>query len=84
LDIVRFDVGEAQTWLGWANMDLAMRLMLGLTPPKTEHTALRIFTKSNIAQAGNPPVVTKGYGSAYVAGYTKLWSGKSATWSNSS
>ena len=38
-----------------------------------EGVPLRVFDKTNIKQAGNPPQISTGYGSAYVAGYEKLW-----------
>ncbi|HVU76872.1 MAG TPA: substrate-binding domain-containing protein [Gaiellaceae bacterium] len=73
-DIVRCDIGESPE-LGWAMMDLNMRVMLGLRAPRPEPYGIRVFTKKNVAQAGSPPSYTKGYGSAYVAGYHKLWAG---------
>jgi ribose transport system substrate-binding protein len=72
-DIVSMDVGENLQWLGWANMDQAFRLLLKAKPVRTENTALRVFTKSNIREAGTPPKINVGYGSAYVTGYEKLW-----------
>jgi ribose transport system substrate-binding protein len=43
--------------------------------PKTfdEHTALRVFTKDNVSEAGIPPRLSTGYGEAYLTGYKKLW-----------
>lgn len=75
-DIVRMDVGENLEWLGWADMDAAMRVLAGLKPPTDEQTALRMFTKDNVNSAGKPPAVNRGLGSAYVGGYNRLWSGK--------
>ena len=73
--IVTFDVGES---LAVANgiMDVNMRIMAGLKAPLIEPYGLRIFTKANVGQTGNPPVATKGYGSEEQQGYAKLWSGK--------
>jgi ribose transport system substrate-binding protein len=74
-DIVSMNVGENLDWLGWSYVDAAARVLSGGAVPKTldEHTALRIFTKQNVAEAGNPPKVSTGYGNAYVSGYRGLW-----------
>ena len=72
---VTFDVGESLA-VAYGIMDVNMRLMAGLKPPLVEPYGLRIFTKANVGQTGNPPSPTKGYGSAEKKGYTKLWSGK--------
>lgn len=73
--IVSMDVGENLDWLGWAYIDAAARVLSGGEVPKTldEHTALRIFTKQNVADAGTPPQLSTGYGDAYVSGYKGLW-----------
>jgi ribose transport system substrate-binding protein len=70
---VAMDVGQDLAWLGWANMDQAMRLMTGRRPLAHEPTPLRIFDRTNVHQAGNPPVYDRGYGNAYKKGYLKLW-----------
>src|SRR6185437_4744154 len=70
---VAMDVGENLDWLGWADMDQALRILSGVKPVQSEHTPLRIFDKSNVAQAGTPPKDSTGYGNAYVAAYKKLW-----------
>jgi ribose transport system substrate-binding protein len=72
-DVVRMEVGENLDWLGWASMDQIMRVLTGTKPVKDEHTALRVFTKQNIGQAGKPPKEDVGYGAAYRKGYNKLW-----------
>lgn len=74
--VVRMDVGENWTWLGWANMDQMMRVLSGVRPVPNEHTALRVWDASNIAQDGNPPNGIKGYGNAYVKGYNRIWRGR--------
>lgn len=73
--IVTFDVGESLA-VADGIMDVSMRLMAGLKPPLVEPYGVRIFTKANVGQTGNPPVATKGYGSEEEKGYAKLWSGK--------
>jgi ribose transport system substrate-binding protein len=76
-DIVQMDVGESQKWLGWANMDLLMRILAGEEPVDTENTALRIFTDVNVEEAGVPPATDVGYGEAFIEGYRQLWGGAS-------
>lgn len=72
---VAMDVGESQAWIAYANMDQAFRLMTGHPALTNDETPIRVFTASNIAQAGNPPDPNKAFGNSYVAGYEKLWSG---------
>jgi ribose transport system substrate-binding protein len=70
---VAMDVGENLDWLGWADMDQALRILSGVKPVQSEHTPLRIFDKANVAQAGTPPKDSTGYGNAYVQRYKSLW-----------
>jgi ribose transport system substrate-binding protein len=72
-DIVAMDVGENLAWLGWATMDQAFRLAAGVEPVPSQNTALRVFTDANVADAGRPPRLDRGYGDDYVAGYRRLW-----------
>jgi ribose transport system substrate-binding protein len=74
-DIVRMDLGEDLQWIGYAFMDADARLLDGQGLPQifNARTPLRVFTKSNIAQAGSPPELSTGYGSSYLEGYNKLW-----------
>jgi ribose transport system substrate-binding protein len=72
-NVLAMDVGENLDWLGWADMDQALRMLVGAKPVYSEHTPLRVFDKSNVAQTGRPPRDSTGYGNAYVAGYKKLW-----------
>lgn len=69
---VKMDVGEDINWIGWANIDQAMRIMSHM-PAGKERTGIRIFDKTNVAQAGNPAAIGKGYGSAYQQTFKKLW-----------
>jgi ribose transport system substrate-binding protein len=71
--IVTMDIGENLNWLAYANLDEIMRTMLHLPALADEHTALRVFTKANVAQTGTPPQFNLGFGSSYIAGYNKLW-----------
>jgi ribose transport system substrate-binding protein len=74
-NVVSMDVGENLDWLGWAYIDAGARILAGANIPKTfdEHTALRVFTKANVNEAGTPPKLSTGYGDAYVNGYKSLW-----------
>jgi hypothetical protein len=49
-------------------MDLCIRLMLDLAPPRTEHIALRILAETKYQTGWQSRVVTKGYGSTYIRG----------------
>jgi ribose transport system substrate-binding protein len=75
-EIVRMDIGENLDWVGWAYIDADARYLAGMQLPKTfdERTALRVFTKDNVSEAGVPPRLSTGYGEAYLTGYKKLWS----------
>ena len=70
-DIVSADVGENLEWIGYAIVDQSMRIMGGLKPVADEHVPVRLFDKSNIAQAGSS--FTSGWGTSYVSGYKRLW-----------
>jgi ribose transport system substrate-binding protein len=70
-DIVTADVGENLEWIGYAVVDQSMRVMGGLKPVKNARVPLRVFDKSNIAQAGAK--YTGGWGKTYVPGYRKMW-----------
>ncbi len=74
-NLVVADAGEPTEWLGWANIDQALRVLAGAQALKSENTPLRIFDTSNVNDAGQPAVQTKGYGdpSAMIDGYKKLW-----------
>jgi ribose transport system substrate-binding protein len=69
------DIGEPYYWLGYANIDQALRVLTGTKPLTNERTPLRLWDASNVDQAGKPVSQTKGYGpsSAFVNGYKKLW-----------
>lgn len=70
-DIVTTNVGENLEWIGYAIADQSMRIMGGLKPVKYARVPVRVFDKTNIAQAG--PKFTSGWGNTYVSGYHKLW-----------
>jgi ribose transport system substrate-binding protein len=70
-DIVTMDVGENLDWIGYAIVDQSMRIMGGLPAVKNARVPVRVFDKTNIADAG--PAFTSGWGNSYVGGYQKLW-----------
>jgi ribose transport system substrate-binding protein len=76
-DIMDMDVGENITWLAWATMDQVGRVLTGapIIEDGNEQTPLRVFSDANIKETGTPPSPNLGYGTAYVDGYNKLWSG---------
>ena len=47
-NVVAQDVGENLDWLGWADMDQALRILVGAKPVQSEHTPLRVFDETNV------------------------------------
>ncbi|AEA26335.1 ABC-type sugar transport system periplasmic component-like protein [Pseudonocardia dioxanivorans CB1190] len=78
-DVVRMDVGENPAQVGYAVVDQVGRIISGAGPIASgdEGIQLRVFTKTNVAEAGNPPELGKGYGDSFADSYLKLW-GKAA------
>ena len=72
-NVVAMDAGDNIEWNSYANMDQAFRILTGTDPVKSEKTPLRIFDKTNVAEAGTPAKANQGYGNAYITGYQKLW-----------
>ncbi len=70
---VEMDIGENLDWISYSVLDQALRIMGGKEPVKDPKLPIRVWDSSNIAEAGNPPTTSDGYGDAYVAGYRKLW-----------
>jgi ribose transport system substrate-binding protein len=72
---VQMDIGENEDWIAHAMLDADMRAAAGLKVPANDYkgTPLYIFTKANVAKAGTPPDPAKGYGTAYLGGFAKLW-----------
>jgi ribose transport system substrate-binding protein len=68
------DVGEPLIWLGWHNIDQALRVLTGQTPT-TAGTPLRLFDETNVADAGKPVDQVMGYGpeEQFKDGFKKLW-----------
>ena len=71
--VILFDIGTSLDWHGWADMDVILRVLTGAPVPASQHLPRRIFDATNIAAAGTPPSPLGGYGTSYVAGYSKLW-----------
>ena len=71
-NIVVMNVGEDTVGIGYTSMDQAFRILLGKDPAE-ERTPIRIWDKTNVNDAGTPPVVGKGYGNALSEGFLKLW-----------
>jgi ribose transport system substrate-binding protein len=64
------DVGEPETWLGWAALDEVARGMLGMKPVD-EQIPLRLFTSENLKGVSNDE--NELFGGDYEAQYKKLW-----------
>lgn len=71
-NIAAMDVGEDTVGIGYANMDQAFRILLGL-PTVPERTPIRIFDSTNVNDAGVPPTTGTGYGGALAEGFLALW-----------
>ncbi|GAY07538.1 ribose ABC transporter, periplasmic ribose-binding protein [Pseudonocardia sp. N23] len=71
-DLVTMNVGEDTPGIGYATMDQVFRVLLG-QPPVPERTPIRIWDKTNVAEAGNPAKAGQGYGNVYTSGFLKLW-----------
>jgi len=71
-DIVAMDVGESVNWIAYAQFDQVFRVLLHVKPGN-EVTPERVWDARNVLLTGTPPSLLKGYGSAYVNDYLKLW-----------
>lgn len=71
-DLVAMNVGEDTPGIGYATMDQAFRILLG-QPPVHERTPIRVWDKTNVAEAGNPAKAGVGYGNVYTSGFLQLW-----------
>jgi ribose transport system substrate-binding protein len=70
--IMAMDAAENTRWIGFADVDQAFRLLVGMRPV-TETTPFRLMDDSNVTQAGIPATNYLGYGNAYATGYWHLW-----------
>jgi ribose transport system substrate-binding protein len=71
-NFVTMDVGESAPWIAYSSMDQAFRLLAGKPIVKASNP-VRVWYSGNVSQAGNPPTLTQGYGSAFEVGFFKLW-----------
>jgi ribose transport system substrate-binding protein len=72
-NIVTMDVGEPMEWAAMATLDQAFRVMLGEPPASSEVLPLRVWTKDNVAEAGEPAGYLSGWGTDFKTGYETLW-----------
>jgi ribose transport system substrate-binding protein len=72
---IAMDLGENEAWIGDAILDADMRAAAGMPVPSNDYSGapLLIFTKDNVATAGNPPNPVDGYGQTWQTGFDKLW-----------
>jgi ribose transport system substrate-binding protein len=71
-ELVAMNVGEDTPGIGYATMDQVFRVLSG-QPPVPERTPIRIWDKTNVAEAGTPAKAGQGYGNVFTNGYLKLW-----------
>ena len=64
------DVGEPETWLGWAALDEVARGMLGLKPVD-EQVPLRLFVADNLKDVSNDE--NEVFGGDFQSQYKQLW-----------
>ena len=64
------DVGEPETWLGWAALDEVARGMLGLKPVD-EQIPLRLFVADNLKDVSNDE--NEVFGGDFQSQYKQLW-----------
>jgi ribose transport system substrate-binding protein len=66
------DVGPTALWRAYATMDQTLRVLTGAgtVSPDKDGDPSRLFTIKNYKQAGS---VNGGFGTAFIAGYDKLW-----------
>jgi ribose transport system substrate-binding protein len=69
------NIGENEVWIARGILDAAMRAAMDQPVPDDDYAKapLLVFTKDNVASAGNPPTASDGYGDSYVAGFDQLW-----------
>ena len=58
------DVGENPKAIGYLGVDQALRVLSGEPPAKGSTNPVRVFDESNVGEAGDPPELGVGYGSA--------------------
>lgn len=66
-------MGENLEWTGWSTIDRTLRVLTDNEPTETNDTPIRVWDKENIADAGDPPKPTVGYGETFKDDYLTLW-----------
>ncbi len=72
-DIIEMNVGQSNDWMAHVTLDQGMRVAAGLSTNPDATWPLYIWTKDNLAAAGNPPTDSEGYGQDYKTGFKTLW-----------
>lgn len=74
-DVIVAQVGESPEWNGWANIDVALRLLSGGETLEDENVPQRIIDAENVEELGVPPEEGAGFGPAsmYEDGYLEIW-----------
>jgi ribose transport system substrate-binding protein len=70
-DVQVADVGEPDTWSGWAGVDMMARAMAG-QPPVAPNIPLRLFEKSNLTGVDTSDTNAL-FGGSFAAQYKKVW-----------
>ncbi|QWC84486.1 sugar ABC transporter substrate-binding protein [Nocardioidaceae bacterium] len=70
---VAVNVAESPDWVAHVNIDVAFRAMLGADPIPGETGPLRLVDESNVADFGNPPSPSEGFGDEYPDAFFELW-----------
>jgi ribose transport system substrate-binding protein len=70
--IVQMDIGVSAVWLGYAEITNALRVATGGQPTVVAGVP-RVWTTTNVAQAGSPPSFATGYGANIEAPFKKVW-----------
>jgi ribose transport system substrate-binding protein len=69
---LQMEVGDPAGWVGYATMDNVFRILLH-KPTNPAATPVRVFIRTNVSAAGDPPSPYQGYGKLWIKGYLKLW-----------
>jgi ribose transport system substrate-binding protein len=72
-DLIEMNVGQSNDWMAYVTVDQLMRTLGGLPTNEDATWPLYIWTKDNLAEAGDPPSDSEGYGEEYQAGFRELW-----------
>lgn len=72
-DIIEMNVGQSNDWMAHVTLDQEMRVIAGLPTNPDASWPLYIWTKDNLAEAGDPASDSQGYGDEYQDGFRTLW-----------